>query len=544
LTLVDDIIRRADRLKADRSTTEATWQEIRDLMYPSAPALTATESPGAKQGAKVLDNTGEQAAELLAAALYAGLTHPEQPWFAIRALGLEPGRDREADLWLEIATRRLLARFNSPLGNFAPQQDEKLMDLVNYGSGCMFIGERPGQGPLFSTRPIGECYFAEGPEGKVDTVYRQYELTAAQAVAEFGSAAGDKTAAKAADPKTMDEKVEMCHAVYPRRDRDSQRADAANMPFASVWINKTEKHPIKLDGYPEFPYSCPRWRKRAGETYGRGPGHKALADVKMLQRGMKTQIRGVEKIVDPALMLPDDGVLNTPRLGSGKLNYVRPDLMTGAGDPIRPIQTGGRPDLGEGFLESVRERIQFAFFTHLIQFARDPKMTATQFLGITEQTMRVLAPILARLQVQDAQPMIERVFAIGARSGWFPPPPESIASRELRIEYVSPITKQQNIGEARAFAQAIETMVPLSTTNPEVFDNFDLDAGARDLGVILGMRTSWIRSIEQVGEIRRARAEATRQAAGAERAERLAGAAHQGAKALAVIRGGLAANAA
>ena len=538
LDLVDHVLHRCDRLKGDRATTESVWQAIRDLIYPSGGSFLSKETPGGKQGQKVLDNTGEQASELLTAALFAGLTHPDQPWFNMRGVGLEPGDDRDADIWLDIVSRRTLSRFNSPLSNFAPQQDEKLMDLVDYGSGCVFIQERPGQPPLFSSRPIAECLFAEGPDGNVDTVYRDVEYTAGQALAKFKGSAGAKVIAAANDPKTRDNMFQFVHATYPREDRDAQRLDPHNMPFASVWVNKTEKHQISVSGFPEFPYACPRWRKRAGEVYGRGPGHKALADVQMLQRAMKAQIRGVEKIIDPSLMVANDGVLNTPRLGSGKITYIEPHLMAMAGDPIRPIQTGGRPDLGERFLDGVRERVQFAFFTHLIQFARDPKMTATQFLGITEQTRNVLAPILARLQSQDAQPMIARVFAIGTRAGWYPPPPESIAGRELRIEYVSPLTKQQNVGEARAAAQTIEMLTPLSTTHPEVFDNYDLDAIARDTGAIMGMRASWIRGMDQVAAMRKARAQVQEQATQADQIEQMAGAAHQGAKALSVIQGG------
>lgn len=537
--LLKDVLARGDRLKGDRSTVESTWQEIRDLVFPSGASITSKETPGQKNNPLVLDNTGENANELLASALFAGATHPEQPWFGVRAQGLEPGQDRAADVWLETLARRTLARFNSPRSNFAPAQDEKLIDLSTYGSGCTFVGEIPGGPPLFQARSMAECLFAQNQFGRVDTVYRIYEQTASAAVEEFGGAAGDHTAKKAADPKTADDTVEFCHAVYPRRARDPGRADAENMPFASVWINRSEKTLVKVSGFPEFPYACPRWRKRAGEAYGRGPGHKALADIKMLQRAMKSQIRGVEKANDPAYMVADDGVLNTLRLGSGKANYIRADmLMSGRGDPIRPIQNGVRTDLGDKFMEQVRQRVEHAYFTHLIQFARDPKMTATQFLGITEQTLQVLSPILTRLQIEDAQPMLERVVSIGFRNGWYPEPPDSIRGRELRFEYVSPSTRRQYVAEAHAAAQTFDMLIPLATTNPEVFDNFDVDAMARDVGSIMGMRATWIRGIDQVKAIRQARAEAQQQQTQVDQAEQIAGAAASGAKALQVFQGG------
>lgn len=536
-------IRRAEQAQAARSNTEAVWEEIRELLYPSGDSLIEKEPAGTKSHRKVLDNTGEQASELLAAALFSGLTHPDLPWFTVGVVDYDRGADPEADLWLELTSRAMLRRFMAPSSAFAPNQDEKLLDLVTYGTGVTYIGERPGQTPLFQARSMAECFIEEGADGGSDSLCRVFEYSARQAVSEWGAAAGEKVAQKAASPHTENEKFTFIHNCYPRLKRDRESVKPSEMPFASVIVNKAEKHVIRDSGFPEFPYAIARWRKRANESYGRGPGHKALADVKMLQRAMRSQIRGVEKIVDPSLMVADDGVLNTPRLGSGKLTYVRADLLQHEGSPIRPIQTGGRPDLGEQFLDGVRQRIQFAFYTHLIEFARDPKMTATQFLGITEQTRNVLAPILARLAVQDLQPQIARVYAIGLRSGWFPPPPRSLAGRELQVSYNSPLSKQQNIGEVRAASQAFDVLLPViaQTGRTDVLDNYDLDAIARDTGSTLGMRASWIHGIEKVQQIREARLQERKQAADMEQAVMAAEGAAKGAKALQLLQGGRAA---
>src|SRR5262245_10733637 len=100
-SLVRDLLSRGERLRTDRTTFESHWQEIRDVIYPSAEAFRSSEASGSKAHARVLDSTGEQAAELLAAALHAGLTAPGLPWFSLRARDEATNRDPEAARWLE-----------------------------------------------------------------------------------------------------------------------------------------------------------------------------------------------------------------------------------------------------------------------------------------------------------------------------------------------------------------------------------------------------------------------------------------------------------
>ena len=44
------------------------------------------------------------------------------------------------------------------------------------------------------------------------------------------------------------------------------------MPIESIYINITEVSLVRESGFPEWPWSVPRWSKRAGEKYGRGRG--------------------------------------------------------------------------------------------------------------------------------------------------------------------------------------------------------------------------------------------------------------------------------
>lgn len=507
----ESIVKRFERLASDRATLDTHLEQVRELFYPTSAPITSKGTPGEKAHDKVLDSTPEQAAELLAAGLQSRLTNPSVKWFQLRVVDDALEENEAVSLWLEDTADRMYAVFNSPLTNFAPQQHEKYMDLVSYGTGVMYIADRPGRLPLFSARPLAECFLGESEEGFIDTVFRRFELTARQAAQRWPGKLPEKIAKAADDPKMQDQKFAFIHAVYPRAERDPGKIDRRNLPWASVWVAMDGKTMIDEGGFHEMPYTTPRWTKRAGEVYGRGPGMKALADARMLQRIMRVTIRGNEKIIDPPLIVADDGVMSPVRVTPSGLNFARWDLMSGSGSPIRPLETGGRPEVGDAFMQDVRKRIEAAFYMPLLQFARDPQMTATQVLQITEQVMESMNPILGRMQVEDLGKLIDRTFGIMLRAGLFEEPPEEIQGQEIKVEYVSPVAKSQRIGEARAVAQLYEVAAPLVQSNPELLDNLDGDATFRGLADLLGVRKDYMRPVEVRDDMRGARQQVAEQ---------------------------------
>lgn len=515
---VENIIGRADAMKSDRGNLDAHCEQIREIFYPEAASFISTEPRGEKLHQKVYDSTGEQAGELLAAGVQAMTCNNSVEWLDFSTDDPDLDEQEEVAVWLEDTKDKVLAVCSAHASGFVTNKHEQFMELVHFGTAPLFIGSKAGR-PFFQSRPLAQTFIAENGDRMVDTVFWRPSFTARQAVSLFGKEAGEKAIKAADDPKKCHDMFEFIHAVYPRDDASRAGyggAPAAKMPFASCWVNVREKKLVRESGFEEFPYACPRWRKRSGEAYGRSPAMKVLADCRMLQRIMRTQIRGVEKIVDPPWMVADDGVMSPLRVHPSSTNTVRGMTMRGAGDPIRPLLSGGRPDLAEEFMNGIRQRIENGFHVNLFQFARDPKMTATQYLGITEQTMQAMNPMLGRLQTEDLGPMVERLFALMWRAGMLLEPPEALQGRPLRVKYVSPVAKQQRIGEARAVAQLEEIMMPALARDPTLADNIDGDKVFRGVGDLVGVRKDWMRPPDKVQEIRAARQQAQEQAAQAE----------------------------
>lgn len=504
-------LQRLGALRSGKSGFDALFEEIRKVTYPTSTEFTSTMVRGSKLHKDIFDGSGELSAEMLASALFGMATNPATKWMGLVPRNRDLLNDADVAAWMEHASSRMLTMFNSPRTNFSTQQFLKLQNFVSYGTAPQFIAELPGGVPLFQTAALAECYIAEGEDGRVNAVYRVYKRTAAQAYEKFQNLLPADAVAKALNPKRMDDEIEILHLVEPRPDAPQGRRDNLSKPIREAFIAIKEKHLIRESGFDEMPWVCPRMNPRPGESYGRGRGMTAHADTKMLQRNVKATIRGVEKRVDPPIQVPSDGVMSPLRMTPSGVNVVRAEFMQYAGGGIRAVETGADPSLGESFSESIRKRIDRAYWLPILEAFTDPKMTATQVLKLDEQTLRFIGPILGRMHSEDLGPMVERVFPIMLRGGQFLPPPPALEGESIEVEFVSPIAKAQRLEEARGLAETVELMAPIITAKPETLDNLDPDKAFRGVADLRGVPSAWLRSADAVAQIRDARAQQAQQ---------------------------------
>lgn len=529
-------IQRFSRIKSDRAVWESHWQEIKNFILPLSQSFTGLDTRGQKVRHEILDNSTESASELLAGGIMGWLMNPGSKWHGMRPKRRELLEDPAVAKWLEAVTDILFVIYESRESRFYPQMGRAVQELADFGTGGIWPADRPGKIPLFQHLPLTELHLLENAEGFIDTVYRNPDMTARQAVQFFGDRVNAKAHQAVADGKG-ERMFHYIHAVFPRAEED--RRGGSRLPrdkaFASLWISIDDKITVRESGADELPLIAGRWHVRGGETYGRGPGMKALADVKMLQRGMKATIRAAEKLIDPPLMVADDGVMGPIRTNSSGINVVRSDLVNTRRPAIEALNTGGRPDIGEEFLDRVRLRIERAYFNHLLALSRDPRMTATQVLKLDEETLRVLGPFLGNVISELIAPVVERTFAIALRGGLLPPPPPALEGEAIEVEFVSPIAKAQRLGEVTALSQFLDITNPMRAVNGEVDDNLDMDLAYRMAADRLGVPKVVLRDKRLVEQVREARGEAQQAEADAESAERAAAAAQSAGQAMAAI---------
>jgi len=496
------LLKRLDKLKVQRSTWEQHWQEIGEYIIPRKADVTKTRSSGDKRMDNVYDGTGIHAAEMLSSSLHGMLTNPSMNWFDLAYLDEELNTDDEAKEYLESVTQIMHREFQR--SNFAEQVHELYHDLITFGTGVMFITDAPeDEGVRFATRHISECYLAEDDYGRVDTVFRKFKMSVRALARQFGEdVIGDKMRAKL--ERNPYEEVPVVHIVMPRDERDVRKADANNKPFASIYIEPGQKIILRESGFNEFPYVAPRFLKASFEMgYGRSPAMTALPDVKMINAMSRTTIIAAQKQVDPPLMVPDDGFILPVRTKPGGLNFYR----SGSRDRIEPLNIGANNPLGLNLEEQRRQAIRSAFYVDQLVLGAGPTMTATEVVQRTEEKMRLLGPVLGRLQAEMLQPMIERVFQLLVRQNKLPPAPQDIVDRNLDIEYVSPLAKAQRQSDVQAIMRLFELMSPLASIDPGVFDHLDTDGLVRYMLRTLSIPASVTKGVDDVASARSSRQE-------------------------------------
>lgn len=516
------IAKRWDRLKADRGPFESLWQELGDYLRPLRAEFTSMRSPGEKRYGKVFDSTPLLAADNFAGGIYGMMTNPANRWFSLRVEDddlneFEPVRD-----WLYDVESRLLRSFGPQISGFYNVLPGLYADLAVFGTSIFYSEEIEGRPRINDAqRPLAECAISENAYGEVDTVYRRFFLEARSAIALWPDTISAKT--KRVAEKDPFAKVFILHCVEPNGEYDPERKldQAKAKPYLSIYVEEEAKSELSRKGYFEFPYQVPRWSQAAGEVYGRGLGETVLADVKTLNQQSRTSLVAAQKMADPPLAAPNEGVIRVARTYPGGITYGAIDANGNM--LLRPLYEGGDPKLTLEMMEQRRQSIREGFYFSLMQMVGTPDMTATEWIGRQEEKLRLMGPNLGRIQSEFLSPLIKRRFGILLRARQIPPPPPEISGAKLNVEYVSPLAKAQMASEAQSIVrlyQSLEVMIQATGgQDVSVLDNIDQDKAARALARGYAVRPDIARDPKEVETIREGRQQQAAMAQGLQMGE-------------------------
>jgi hypothetical protein len=487
------------RLMEKRSNWESHWQEVADLMLPRKAEITRQRARGDKRNVAIFDATAVHALELLAASLHGMLTSSANRWFSLRFKETGLNESDEAKEWLEDATKRMYDVIAK--SNFQQEIFECYHDLIAFGTSCLMIEEDQEDVLNFSARHIKEVYIQENKKGYVDTLYRRFKMSAQATTEKFGIENVSKEIINILKKAPFDD-IDLVHVIRPRYDFDPQKQDKPNMPFQSIYFEYGTGHIISIGGFKENPYVIPRYLKSSTEQYGRSPGMNALPDVKVLNKMVEHSLKAAAKQIDPPLLIPDDGMLAPIRMSPGSINYYR----SGSRDRIEPLNINANNALTLNSENQRRDAINKMFHIDQLVVTENRNMTATEVLQRQEEKMRILGPVLGRLQSELLSPLVTRVFNIMLRNQLFMPSPDILQQQELNIEYVSPMALAQRGQELQSLMKGLELFGSLAQTMP-VMDYIDEDGLVKQIISILGLPAKVIKSDAEVQQIREDRAQ-------------------------------------
>jgi hypothetical protein len=486
----------------------------------------------------IYDSTALQAVQTLAAGLHSYLTNPTSRWFALAMKDKELMSDFLVKGWLKVCENIIFDSLNS--SNFNQQIHETYIEFAVAGTAPLYLEEDPIDSINFQARPIKECFILANSRGRIDTVYRLFKYTARQAYQKWGNNAGTKTM-DLLNAGKVEEFMSFLHIILPREERDVRKKDARNMPFSSIYIEPKTRKILSEGGYEEFPFFIPRFYKISESEYAYSPAAVAKADIQMINAMSETNIKGAQKDVAPWMVLPHDGYLLPFKTTPDAINYRI------SGDPTEKVEI---PQIRRNFNISLelenqrRQSIEKAFFVDLflmlnrIRLSGEQK-TATEVIEMVNERMLILGPVLGRLMHELLGPIIVRTFAILARLGKLPPPPQRLIDegRQYKIEYISPLAKAQRASEARSISELMMAVKAVGEINPIAFDNINIDETVKEYADVLNTPANILHSDDERKEIREQRAQAEQMQREVELLSKAAPAAKDAVEAEAVLTG-------
>lgn len=495
---VEEIVDRYDRLKSARANWETHWLDLAEYILPrkSEPYLLTVK--GQKKTKNLYDTTAIEANEMFSASLHGMMVNYQGNWFRLRSENDDLNRKPEVRRWFEDVTKIMHDAIHHPDANFTAQLDEALLDIGPFGTSILTVNEKGFKtGELiFNSWNVQHVVLAEDEYDVVDTAIREFEYSARQMKAMFPDGNFSRKITEAME-KTPDERFCILHVIMPRREYDRNKQDAKNKPWGSWYIEKTEKHLIKEDGYRFFPVNAARWRKENNEIYGQGPGMIALPDIKTLNAMQKSLMIATEKVLEPPMDIPYGySELST---SPGAFNY----RTSSADKSLRPepiVTVDGRalPITAEG-IEARQNAVRRIFFNDQLQLAGGPDMTAFEVAQRMNEKLRYMMPMLGRLQSELFNPLLHKVFGILRAAGKLPEMPEDI--RTYKIQYLTRVTQAQQQSDTEAMIGTLQAAAPMMQIDPAVRHVFNLPKGARRIALNLGVPEEFMRSEKETAAL-------------------------------------------
>ena len=513
MSLATDIIRQNDRLKGDRSTWDAMWQDIANYVMPRKSAITEEKTADVDGWTDdIHDTTAIEANQTLAAGQMSYITPPSERWFEFEH---PDSKDEEAARWYRECSRIALVELSR--SNFYLKTHEMYLDRGGFGTGVLYCEEaKNSDGIRFSNHSVGSYCIAEDEDGLVDTVYREFEMTARQLVSKFGDAVAAAIKKDVQDGGAKAEtKYKIIHAVYPRSDRDEKKLDGRNKPYASVYVDIKHTAIIVNSGYDEMPYFVSRYLHWQ-DCYGYSPSVLSLPTTRGVNHIERCLDALAEVKVFPRTLIPDslEGDVDLRAGGQTHFDSKNPSALP------REWATQGDYDIGKDRAEEKREMIRKAYHEDMFKMlmGKDKKnMTATEVLELLEEKLVLFSPTFMKLNFELLDPLLDRVFGILLRQGKFPEPPASVfASLDdvmitmPRVSYQNKIAKMIRQLASKGILTFFEVVAPMYSVDPSVLDNFDMDAAVRTLGENFGVPNDVLRDMDDVEEIRAEREELQR----------------------------------
>ena len=530
-------------MEFNRSTFIQTWWELSRFFSPRRTRFLESDvNNGWRRNSQIIDDTGGQAKDVLAAGMLAGISSPTRQWFTLatntKADESQPVRDWCYDESQNMAT--VFARSN--LYEELPLLYE---DAGTFATGLIWMSESIREVVTFKSLPVGSYSISHDPEGHICRFYRSFMMTVQQLLDEFGirNARGEimnwehfsQAVRNAHDNHMPQTWFYVGHYIRPNDEPEPEAPGTEGMPFLEVYFERGQVNEtaaavsttntgseqwrfLRIRGLEQMPLMELIWKKTGEDDYGTEcPGVRSVGDVRQLQVQEKRVSQASEKMINP------------PMQGPSTLKGQRASIIAGDltlydqrnGDPgFRPVhEVNLNIQMMEQRSDRIRNRIRQAWYYDLFLMMEQEDQTHAEPITAAEvrekhqEKLLMLSPVLEKANRGTFTPLIEFTFRAMQKRGMVSTPPAELRGKPLTVQYTSVFAQALKLIELETIKDFSAWIQQQAQVQPGILDMVDYDEMAKLYAEKEDIPPHILRSEETVKALRNQRAKVQQQQA-------------------------------
>lgn len=514
------LIEKSMSLLSNKTSLNSFWQNIAENFYPQRAFFTSRNPiPYGRDFASHLTTSFPiLVAQEYASLISAYLRPAGQQWFEI---GIDnKGQNREIDndgkRFLEEATRIQTNVIKDRKSGFSIAVDQGDADFASFGQ-CVISIEIDWKNVTLLHRcwNMRDVAWAQGPNGLINYVCREWKTTIRNAKSFFGDKLSPETLRKSHDQGDAEliihhivMETEEYYNTYSDKESKEQKIKS---PYVSLYVQLEGNHEIEIVGSPTIIYFIPRDQLVSGSQYAYSRAVvAALPDARLLQSITLSLLEAGEKAVNPPLLAQEDAVRDDISLAANTINFV----ATNEGqriDDIVKVMNLDRSGLQYGLTmqADIRESQRNAFFLNKLSLPQlQGEMTATEVRKRYQEWIRNASPFVDRLETEYNQQLVKMQFETLMHVkafGFDEEMPDSIRDDFLKgditFNFRNPLVEAEGEEDAQKFLEMKGIIADTAALDPSVANIPKVEIALRDALEGLGIPAKWLKSEDEVAEL-------------------------------------------
>lgn len=462
-----------DRVKNIRETGfDQDWNTLMEYFDPQSHGFFSnSNSPGISSRTKIFDSTPERAQEDLSSAMFSMMINPSRKYLNFEII------DPEADTFETIkfkqeASDYVLKVFASAESNFFDTAVDVFHSTPLYGQSYATMRKLVKEKECkFASIPTQEGYVQRDEFKKCTAFFRKVMMTARQIRTQFSKSPGNELSKSDWEDYETKERMapgtqmQVIQLIIAEDDAvNDDYVEKKLQPYCSIWIDYTKKKVLEKRGLDYFPILAPAWKIKSGEQYGKGVGHRALADTAVLHQMVKDNLGAAQAMITPAIAAPfgltvDDQIDLSPLA----INWTQTNaasLAMGGMTEIKPIHVITQLPIGLDMEDRRRQGIMKAFYGDLLQEFKNAEMSATESSQNAQARIAKLTGPFMRIEYDFLAPAAMFVLKSGIEFGHLKLP-DSLKKKKIRPVFTTALydaLKNQKLAQVEKALSSLGNM--------------------------------------------------------------------------------------